>query len=61
MTLALSHEAHEGRRWSHLFLRSLQRLHALTLRNELADEGAAGDAGFTVDTEESEGEGLSPS
>jgi hypothetical protein len=31
------------------------------LRNELDDEGAAGDAGFTVDTDESEGEALSPS
>jgi hypothetical protein len=32
------------------------------LRKELDDEGAAGEAGFTVDTDdESEGEGLSPS
>ena len=62
MTPALSQEAHEGRRWSHRFLRRRQRLQALTLRKELDDEGAAGEAGFTVDTvDESEGEGLSPS
>jgi hypothetical protein len=57
---ALSHDAHEGRRWSHLFFRSLQRLQALTLRKELEAEGVIGDAPFTVD-EESAGEGLSPS
>lgn len=61
MTPALSQEAHEGRRWSHRFLRSRQRLQALTLRKELDDEGAAGDVGFAVDTDESEGEALSPS
>jgi hypothetical protein len=56
----LSHDAHEGRRWSHLFFLSLQRLQALTLRKELEVEGVIGDAAFTVD-EEPEGEGLSPS
>lgn len=63
MTPALSHAAHEGRRWSQRFLRMRQRLHALTLRKELeADEGAVvGDAGFTVDADESAGEGLSAS
>jgi hypothetical protein len=44
----LSHEAHEGSRWSQRFLRSRQRLHALTLRNEEAAEavGALGEVGF---------------
>jgi hypothetical protein len=62
LTPALSHEAQEGKRWSQRFLRSLQRLQALTLRNELEAEGAGaiGDVAFAVD-EESEGEGLSPS
>jgi hypothetical protein len=63
LTPALSQEAHEGRRWSQRFLRSRQRLQALTLRKELDDDeaGAAGEAGFTVDAGESEGEGRSPS
>jgi hypothetical protein len=60
LTPALSHEAHEGRRWSHLFFLSLQRLQALTLRKELEADGVIGDAGFTVN-EDSTGEGLSPS
>lgn len=58
---ALSHDAHEGRRWSQRFFRSRQRLQALTLRKELDADGADGDAGFAVDTDESVGEGLSPS
>ena len=67
MTLALSHEAHDGRRWSQRFLRSRQRLQALTLRNDddaddelLAAAGAAGLAGF-CEAAESEGDGSSPS
>lgn len=34
LTPAFSHDVHAGRFWSHLFLRSLQRLHADTLRKE---------------------------
>ena len=36
-------------------------MHALTLRKELEAEGAAGEAGFAVDADESAGEGRSPS
>jgi hypothetical protein len=68
LTLALSHEAHDGSRWSQRFLRSRQRLQALTLRNDDADDadallaaaGVAGLAGF-CDVAESDGEGSSPS
>jgi hypothetical protein len=48
-TPALSQVAHDGSRWSQRFLRSLQRLQALTLRNDEADElGVVGDAGLTA-------------
>ena len=65
MTLALSHDAHEGRRWSQRFLRSRHLLQALTLRNEeAADAGAAGavgDEGFTEAIDDPDGEGRSAS
>jgi len=69
LTLALSQDAHEGRRWSHLFLRSRQRLQALTLRKDEAAEavaeaeaaGAVGDVGFADATDDAEGEGRSAS
>jgi hypothetical protein len=63
LTLALSHEAHEGRRWSQRFLRSRQRLHALTLRNEEAADavGAVGDVGFAEAMDDSEGDWRSAS
>lgn len=62
--MALSQDAHEGSRWSHLFLRSRQRLHALTLRNDEAADavvGTAGEDGFTDAIDDSDGEGRSAS
>jgi hypothetical protein len=63
LTPALSHAAHEGSRWSHLFLRSRHRLQALTLRNEDAAEaaGVVGDEGFADAMDDAVGEGRSAS
>jgi hypothetical protein len=65
LTEALSQAAHDGSRWSHLFLRSRQRLQALTLRNDEAADvvGAVGEGegGLTDAIDDAEGEGRSTS